>query len=167
MSRLPAHDDLTTVVGPVVERAGADLEGVHIKTIGRRALVQIFVDADGGISLDEIAEISSAVSAELDRVDLFGAAPYTLEVSSPGADRPLTAPRHWRRAAGRLVKAQLGAGGEIIGRVVDSGDTGVTLDVGGSQRRLAYNEIAKARVEVEFTRPSGTRDLDDEHDEEE
>lgn len=154
MSRLPAHDDLATVVGPLVVAAGADLEEVRVRTVGRRTLVQIFVDADGGIGLDEIAEISTAISATLDELDLFGAAgPYTLEVSSPGADRPLTRPRQWQRATGRLVKAQLRAGGEIVGRMIDADNSGVTLDVGGDRQRLTYDGIAKARVEVEFSRP--------------
>ena len=155
MSRQPAYDDLAAVVEPLVAAAGADLEDVTVKSAGRRTLLQIFVDADGGIGLDEIADISTAISTKLDQIDLFGAAPYTLEVSSPGADRPLTAPKHWRRAAGRLVRAHLRSGGEIIGRVAESDDSAVTLDVGGDQQRLAYEEIAKARVEVEFNRPGG------------
>jgi ribosome maturation factor RimP len=155
MSRQPAYDDLAAVVEPLVAAAGADLEDVTVKSAGRRTLLQIFVDADGGIGLDEIADISTAISTKLDQIDLFGAAPYTLEVSSPGADRPLTAPKHWRRAAGRLVRAHLRSGVEIIGRVAESDDSAVTLDVGGDQQRLAYEEIAKARVEVEFNRPGG------------
>ncbi|HEY3199375.1 MAG TPA: ribosome maturation factor RimP, partial [Actinomycetes bacterium] len=143
---------------PLVAAAGADLEDVTVKSAGRRTLLQIFVDADGGIGLDEIADISTAISTKLDQIDLFGAAPYTLEVSSPGADRPLTAPKHWRRAAGRLVRAHLRSGVEIIGRVAESDDSAVTLDVGGDQQRLAYEEIAKARVEVEFNRPGGDND---------
>jgi ribosome maturation factor RimP len=155
MSRQPAYDDLAAVVEPLVAAAGADLEDVTVKSAGRRTLLQVFVDADGGIGLDKIADISTAISTKLDQIDLFGAAPYTLEVSSPGADRPLTAPRHWRRAAGRLVRAHLRSGVEIIGRVAESDDSAVTLDVGGDQQRLAYEEIAKARVEVEFNRPGG------------
>jgi ribosome maturation factor RimP len=158
MSRQPAYDDLAAVVEPLVAAAGADLEDVTVKSAGRRTLLQIFVDADGGIGLDEIADISTAISTKLDQIDLFGAAPYTLEVSSPGADRPLTAPKHWRRAAGRLVRAHLRSGVEIIGRVAESDDSAVTLDVGGDQQRLAYEEIAKARVEVEFNRPGGDND---------
>lgn len=158
MSRQPADDDLAAVVEPLVAAAGAELEDVTVKTVGRRTLVQIFVDTDGGIGLDEIAEISAAISTKLDETDLFEAVPYTLEVSSPGADRPLTAPRHWRRAIGRLVRAQMRDGREIIGRIAGSDDSAVTLEVGGGQRRLAYEEIAKARVEVEFSRRRGDSD---------
>jgi ribosome maturation factor RimP len=158
MSRQPASDDLAAVVEPLVAAAGADLEDVTVKTAGRRTLLQIFVDADGGIGLNEIAGISTAISTKLDEIDLFGAAPYTLEVSSPGADRPLTAPKHWRRAAGRLVRAQLRGGGEIIGRVAGADDSAATLEVRGGQQRLAYEEIAKARVEVEFSRPGSNND---------
>ena len=158
MSRQPADDDLAAVVEPLVAVAGAELEDVTVKRAGRRTLLQIFVDADGGIGLDEIAEISAAISTKLDETDMFGAAPYTLEVSSPGADRPLTTPKHWRRAAGRLVRAHLRDGREMIGRITRSDDSAVTLEVGGGQQQLAYEEIAKARVEVEFSRGRGDSD---------
>jgi len=158
MSRQPADDDLAAVVEPLVAAAGAELEDVTVRMTGRRTLLQVFVDADGGIGLDEIAEISAAISTKLDETDLLGAAPYTLEVSSPGADRPLTAPKHWRRAAGRLVRAQMRDGHEIIGRIARSDDSAVTLEVGGGKQRLAYEEIAKARVEVEFSRGRGDSD---------
>jgi ribosome maturation factor RimP len=80
----------------------------------------------------------------------MGESPYTLEVTSPGVHRPLTLPRHWRRAATRLVRVT-GTDGEVFeGRVVDSDDTSARLEVGGQVREVAYEQVAKAVVQVEF-----------------
>lgn len=156
------HAALTGVIEPVAAAAGLDLEGVEIKTAGRRRVVRIFVDRDGGVSLDEIADISTAISARLDQIDPVGDVPYVLEVSSPGVDRPLTLPRHWRRAVGRLVRATMIEGGDLRGRLIDVSDDAVTIEIGGAARRHSYAEIAKARVEVEFNRPASLVDKEDE-----
>jgi len=125
------------------------------------------VDADGGAALDQIAEISREVSVRLDASGVMGEVPYTLEVSSPGVDRPLTEPRHWRRAQGRLVSARLAvADGDdngrtgpprrppaIHGRVLLAGDTSVTLDIEGDHVEFDYDELGPGRVQVEFGRP--------------
>lgn len=145
------EDQIAQLVAPVVAQHGADVEFVTIRKAGRRSVVVVALDADGGISLDAIAAITPLVSDALDAAEVMGEAPYTLEISSPGVSRPLTLPRHWRRAADRLVKVQLAAGGELVGRILTSDDTGVTLLVAGDERRLAYDAIAKAVVQVEFT----------------
>jgi ribosome maturation factor RimP len=140
------------VLEPVVTAAGFDLEDVSIMAAGRRSVVRVVVDRDGGADLDAVAEVSRVVSAALDADDPGGAAPYTLEVTSPGVDRPLTEPRHWRRAAGRLVTAGLRAGGSVTGRVTSADDEVVVLDLGGDQRTLRFEELAAGRVQVEFDR---------------
>src|SRR5712691_5477483 len=98
---------LATALEPAVAAMGMDLESVRITSAGRRRRLRIVVDADGGVSLDDIAQVSREVSATLDRAAAMGETTYTLEVSSPGVDRPLTEPKHWRRAAGRMVTAPL------------------------------------------------------------
>jgi ribosome maturation factor RimP len=143
---------LRALLEPVVQRSGADLEDVTEQRAGSRRLIRVVVDRDGGVSLDDIADVTRSVSDALDSYDAMGNAAYVLEVTSPGVDRPLTEPRHWRRAKGRLVKAVLAAGGEVVGRVAASDDEGVTLLVGQAERTLAYGEIAKARMQVEFNR---------------
>jgi len=95
---------LERLLEPVVRAAGLDLESVRVGSAGRRRLLRLVVDADGGVDLDNIALVSREASARLDDTGAMGEAPYTLEVSSPGVDRPLTQPRHWRRAVGRLVR---------------------------------------------------------------
>lgn len=145
-------DRLRGLLTPVVAAAGLDLEGVDVTPAGRRRLVRVSVDKDGGVSLDDVALVSRAVSDLLDASDVMGAEPYVLEVSSPGVDRPLTEPRHWRRSVGRLVKVDLVGGAVVTGRVEAADADGVDLDVAGHDRRLAYGEVRVAKVEVEFNR---------------
>ncbi|MFF7638475.1 ribosome maturation factor RimP [Kitasatospora sp. NPDC008050] len=158
MSTTPT-DRLRALLAPLAERAGLDLEEVKVTQAGSRRQVQIDVDADGGVDLDAIAEFSREVGQALDESDLMGNAAYLLEVGSPGVDRPLTEPRHWRRNAGRLVKVQLVEGGEIIVRILSSDEDGALVEVQpvkgrgrAKERRLEFTEVAKARIQVEFNR---------------
>jgi ribosome maturation factor RimP len=162
--RRRTDQSLRALLEPVVAEAGFDLEDLVEQRAGARRLVRVAVDADGGVSLDDIAEVSRLISATLDDTDSMGAAPYVLEVTSPGVDRPLTLPRHWRRATDRLVKVGLTAGGEVLGRVTEAGEESVTLLVDDAPRELAYTEIARAKVQVEFNRATAAdlaQDADD------
>jgi ribosome maturation factor RimP len=144
---------ITAVIGPVVAAAGMDLEAVRVSTAGRRRLLRVIVDSDHGVSLDDAATVSRDLSGALDSVTVMGDFPYTLEVSSPGVDRPLTEPRHWRRAAGRLIKVTVtGSGGSrlLSGRVSATDADGVTLDIDGAPRRFAYADLGPGAVQVEF-----------------
>jgi ribosome maturation factor RimP len=156
------RDRLAELLGPVVVAHGLDLEDVTITPAGRRSLVRIVVDRDGGVTLDDVAEVSQAVSKELDSSDLLGKGPYVLEISSPGVDRPLTEPRHWKRARGRLVKADLRDGSSTEGRITGADEAGVELD---GTRRIAFGDLARGRVQVEFNRgdagPEGLDELED------
>ncbi|MER8188001.1 ribosome maturation factor RimP [Kitasatospora sp. NPDC094015] len=152
-------DRLRALLEPLAAEAGLDLEAVTVTQAGSRRQVQIDVDADGGVDLDAIAEFSRHVGQVLDESDLMGAAPYLLEVGSPGAERPLSEPRHWRRAEGRLAKVHLTDGKEIVARVLESDEDGVLVEVQPvkgrgrpKERRLAWAEIDRARVQVEFNR---------------
>jgi len=144
---------LVQLLTPSVEASGHDLEDLSVSPAGRRKIVRVVVDKDGGVTLDDIAEVSRAVSDVLDQPEaeqlLAGA--YTLEVTSPGVDRPLTAPRHWRRSIGRLVKATT-ATGTVTGRVLEADDAQAVLDVDGTKRPLLYGEVVTAQVQVEFSR---------------
>ena len=129
----PATSRLAGWIEPVVGSAGYDLEELVVTPAGRRSVVRVVVDRDEGVTLDGIAEISRALSEVLDQNDDgMGRTPYVLEVSSPGVDRPLTEPRHWRRNTGRLVAVTVGPTGstdEVTGRVTAVDDAGVTLAV--------------------------------------
>jgi ribosome maturation factor RimP len=143
---------LAGLIQPVVAAAGMDLESVRVSTAGRRRLLRVVVDSDQGVSLDDAAQVSRAVAAELDATDVMGDFPYTLEVSSPGVDRPLTEPRHWRRATGRLVRVPVQAEGPVSGRVVEADDAGVTLEMDGARRSFAYSALGTGSIQVEFGR---------------
>jgi len=147
---------IESVVRDAVADVGFDLESLEEVRIGQRWLIRVIVDSDAGVGLDDIAAVSRAVSLALDQRDELMAGPYTLEVTSPGVDRPLTHPRHWRRNRLRLVRAALVAGGELIGRIGDCDDDGVTLLASGALRRVRYTELSRAVVEVEFRHPPAT-----------
>ncbi len=155
MTAQPANlgSAIESVVRDAVADVGFDLESLEEVRIGQRWVIRVIVDSDAGVGLDDIAAVSRAVSHALDERDELMAGPYTLEVTSPGVDRPLTHPRHWRRNRLRLVRAALVGGGELIGRIGDCDDEGVTLLASGSLRRVRYTELSRAVVEVEFRHP--------------
>jgi ribosome maturation factor RimP len=147
---------------PVIVDAGFDLEDVLVTPAGRRRQVRVIVDGDEGVSLDDVAVVSQKISAVLDDGEAMGAGPYVLEVTSPGVDRPLTQPRHWRRARGRLVRVTLSGGEEITGRVTAADDEAVVLDADGDERRIAHDELVRGLVQVEFNRRGDADSVGDE-----
>jgi ribosome maturation factor RimP len=142
------------LTGPLLA-SGFDLEAVEVTPAGRRRLLRIAVDKDGGVTMDEIALVTKQVSALLDSSDVMGEQPYTLEVTSPGVDRPLTLPRHWRRNAGRLVKVSLKDDGTLTGRIVDGHEDHAEVETDEGVQPLSYAEVTTARIQVEFNRTEG------------
>jgi ribosome maturation factor RimP len=165
-SAAQAREHLLDLLGPLVTDAGYDLEDIAVTSAGRRSLVRVTVDADGGIDLDAVAVVSRLVSDALDadtadpRSPRALAGPFVLEVSSPGVDRPLTEQRHWRRATGRLVTVDV-AGRPTTGRVEQVGGAGVTLDVDGAVGEVAWDDLGRGKVQVEFNR-AASDDLEEE-----
>lgn len=145
-------DRLTAVLAAPVEALGLDLEAVDLSKAGKRSVLRVAVDKDGGVDMDDIAEATKAVSDVLDDSDLMGNGAFTLEVSSPGVDRPLTLPRHWRRNQTRLVRVDLVEGDPVTGRIVASDESEATLDVGGTEQVIAYGEVSRAKIQIEFKR---------------
>jgi ribosome maturation factor RimP len=131
---------------------GLDIEAVDITPAGKRRILRVAVDKDGGVTLDEVAEATREVNRVLDESDVMGEQPYTLEVTSRGVDRPLTLERHWRRNASRLVKVTFTDGESVTGRILEAAAESVVLDVDGARREVAYAEVKKALVQVEFNR---------------
>lgn len=157
MNATAGRDRLAQLIEPLVIEAGFDLEGITLTSAGRRRMLRVIVDRDGGVGVDDLAELNRTVSAALDGSDAMGRSPYVLELTSPGVDRPLTEPRHWRRASGRLVRVRLRDGGQVTGRVVDPSDEGVSLEIGGARRRFTYDELGRGTVQVEFGASTGER----------
>jgi len=156
MGKASDRDSLVRLLAPVVEAQGLDLEDVVVTQAGKRRQLRVVVDQDGGISLDTVAAVSTAVAAQLDDSDAMGGSPYVLEVTSPGVDRPLTAPRHWRRNRTRLVKVATAEATALEGRLVEVDDNGIGVESDGVVTRLAWDRVASGRVQVEFNRPSKT-----------
>ena len=161
MATTSLPDRLAKVLEPAIASLGLELEAVELGNAGRRRLLRIIVDANvdvegtGALTLDRLAEATRVVSQALDAAGAMGEQPYTLEVTSPGVDRPLTAPRHWRRNVGRKVAVTTSDQTRRIGRIRTVGEESVTLDVGGAKVEVRYDDIAKALVQVEFNRREG------------
>ena len=146
---MSTREQILQILEPIASNMGLDLEDVEIKSAGKHSIVQVSIDKDGGINLDEVAQISNRISEALDAKDVLGEKPYTLEVGSPGIDRALTLPRHWRKNNGRLVKINFGSNSEI-GRIIESDDEKVSLEVKGKTRSINFDKIDKAFIQVEF-----------------
>ena len=173
-------DQIRPAVEAPLGHLGLLVEDVAVTPTGKRRLVRIWIDrmvaediADSTIpteplTLDEVADATRVVSDALDASDALGEQPYTLEVTSPGLDRPLTLPRHYRRNVGRLITVTPTEGAALTGRVVRAGDESLTLDIPavgktpGARQDLPYAAIARSVVEVEFSRPSATQ-VDEDH----
>lgn len=172
-------DGVRALAAPAVAAAGLVLENVTITPAGRRRVLRVVVDlpddAVGGVPMEAVAQASQALSEALDGSDVMGGAPYVLEVSSPGADRPLTERRHWLRARGRLVTATLADGRTVKGRIAAATEHGVVLDRADASP-WAWADLRTGRIELEFGRPDAGEgdpvdgidgDTDEDEDEEE
>ena len=166
------REQLITQIAPVIRAVGYELEDVSVNRVGRRSLVRITVDSDDGVDLDAIADVSRAVSDCLDADDPFNTS-FVLEVTSPGIDRPLTEPRHWRRNVARMVTVDV-AGTPTTARILAVHTGGVELDVagkGGSVVNADWTDLGLGRVQVEFSRPKSAlqpdlvEEIDDEEEE--
>lgn len=174
----PEESRLKALLEPVVQASRLYLEDVTVQVAGSHRTVQVVIDLPqeetGGVSLDVIAEISRALSDVLDNDPHDDGRPYDLEVSSPGVSRPLTEPRHWHRARGRMVKVNVIQGENLTGRIQSVDDDGVTLipelevkkgmkPKQGDPVKLPFDRIRQGKVEIEFSHLDEAG-LVDEHD---
>jgi ribosome maturation factor RimP len=163
---------LRELLEPLVGSQGLDLEEIAVDSVGRKRVLRVVVDSDTGADLDQIADVSRALSAKLDETDAMGEGEYTLEVGTPGAERLLKEHRHYVRAVGRLAKFQLHEGEELVARILQVDDEGLDVEIPGvkgrkaTTRRLAFADIDRARVQVEFNRKD-KQDMKDMKEEEE
>jgi ribosome maturation factor RimP len=162
---------LRELLEPLVTSQGLDLEEIAVDSVGRKRVLRVVVDSDTGADLDQIADVSRALSAKLDETDAMGAGEYTLEVGTPGAERLLKEHRHYVRAVDRLVKFQLTGGDELVARILKVDDEGLDVEVPGvkgrkaTARRLAFSDVDKARVQVEFSRKDSKEQQDEQEEE--
>jgi len=120
-------EDISAAITPALEALGFYLEDVTIISAGRRSMLTVIVDGDTHLSLDQVTSATKAIGEIVESVQSLGETPFTLEVTSPGLDRPLTKVRHWQKNINRLVKVVLLDGSEIKGRIKDVNEVSAKL----------------------------------------
>ena len=143
-------EQVLAVITPAIESLGFYVEDITITSAGKRSMLTVIVDGDTHLSLDQVTVATKAISEIVENLPTLGNNPFTLEVTSPGLDRPLTKPRHWRKNQDRLIKIVLTDGKEVMGRIKDSSETSVTVD----DQTINFADIKRATLEVEFKKES-------------
>jgi ribosome maturation factor RimP len=139
-------EQVAAVITPAIEALGFYVEDISITAAGRRSMLTVIVDGDTHLSLDQVTVATKAISEIVENLPTLGNNPFTLEVTSPGLDRPLTKPRHWRKNKDRLIKIVLNDGKEISGRIKDSTEADVIVD----EQNIKFADIKRATLEIEF-----------------
>ena len=168
-------EKLTQLLSPVLQEQALEIDELKIVRAGKNRVVRVDVDGDGpegnGPDLDQISAATRVISELLDETDVMGTQPYTLEVSSRGATKPLLKPAHYRRNVGRLVKLSLTEGntlekGELLGRILDADEDEVRIapqpkpaKKGAKPKKsdieevsIGYQDINKAVVQLELNK---------------
>jgi ribosome maturation factor RimP len=146
------NESIAELITPAVEKAGFFLEEVHIATPGKHRIVTCIVDGEAPLNLDQVTSVSRDISVLLDEAPFMGETPFTLEVTSPGVDRPLTKPRHFKKNKDRLLRIVKTDGTVTQGRIKDSSESAVTLTDKDVDIEVNFGDIKKALVEIEFNR---------------
>ena len=158
---MPITDQISQLVTPAVEAQGFFLEEVQLVSPGKHRIVTCIVDGETSLNMDQVTGVSRAISELLDEAAFMGDTPFTLEVTSPGVDRPLTQPRHFRKNVDRLLKIVKIDGDVVTGRICSSSDLDVTLTVVEKKETkevsINLSEIKRATVEIEFNRKDGDK----------
>ncbi|CAB4694715.1 MAG: hypothetical protein F2666_03265 [Actinobacteria bacterium] len=139
-------EDISAVITPALSALGFYLEDVTITSAGRRSMLTVIVDGDTHLSLDQVTSATKAIGEIVESLQSLGDTPFTLEVTSPGLDRPLTKPRHWRKNIDRLVKVVLLDGKEVKGRIKAASEVSAIVD----ESEINFADIKRASLEVEF-----------------
>ncbi|MCX6448983.1 MAG: ribosome maturation factor RimP [Actinobacteria bacterium] len=139
-------EEISAVITPALKSLGFYLEDITITSAGKRSMLTVIVDADNHLSLDQVTAATKAIGELVEGIQSLGDTPFTLEVTSPGIDRPLTKPRHWRKNIDRLIKVILLDGKEVKGRIKDASELSATVD----QQVILFTDIKRAILEIEF-----------------
>jgi ribosome maturation factor RimP len=139
-------EQVAAAITPAIESLGFYVEDIAITSAGKRSMLTVIVDGDTHLSLDQVTVATKAISEIVENLPTLGNNPFTLEVTSPGLDRPLTKPRHWQKNKDRLIKIILNDGKEITGRIKDSTQSAVTVD----EQVINFADIKRATLEIEF-----------------
>ena len=154
-------DQISEYITPALQKAGYFLEDVNLVSPGQHRIVTVIVDGESALNLDQVTVASKLVSELLDEATFMGETPFTLEVTSPGIDRPLTIPRHFAKNVDRLLKVTKTDGVVITGRILSNTDSDLTLSV--TEKKdvkevvISLGDIKRAQVEIEFNRKEGDK----------
>lgn len=155
-------DQISELISPALHKAGYFLEDVNLVNPGQHRIVTVIVDGESALNLDQVTVASKLVSELLDEAAFMGETPFTLEVTSPGIDRPLTLPRHFAKNVDRLLKVTKTDGNVVTGRILSNNQDEVTLGVTEKKDvkevTVALADIKRATVEIEFNRKDGEKE---------
>ena len=140
------NEDISAAIRPIIEATGNYLEELTITSAGKVKILTVIVDSDSHLNLDQITAITKEISEVVETLEELGDTAFTLEVTSPGIDRPLTKPRHWRKNLDRLVKITMTSGQDIQGRIGEATETVVLVD----DQKVSFEDIKRAVLEIEF-----------------
>ena len=139
-------EEISAVITPAINALGFYIEDITITSAGRRSLITVIVDGDTHLSLDQVTVATKAISEIMETISAVGDNSFTLEVTSPGLDRPLTKVRHWQKNINRLVKVVLQDGSEVKGRINEVNEASSVV----GEIKVNYSDIKRATLEVEF-----------------
>ena len=149
-------DQIAELITPALQEAGYYLEDINVVSPGNHRIVTVIVDGDAALNLDQVTVASKLVSELVDEAPFMGETPFTLEVTSPGIDRPLTLPRHFAKNFTRLLKVTQNDGVVITGCITANTELDVTLSIVEKKETkdvtILLADIKRAVVEIEFNR---------------
>ena len=140
------NEDISAAIRPIIEASGNYLEELTITSAGKVKILTVIVDSDSHLNLDQITAVTKEISEVIETLEELGDSAFTLEVTSPGIDRPLTKPRHWRKNFDRLVKITMTSGNDIQGRIGEATETTVLV----GEQKVSFEDIKRAVLEIEF-----------------
>ena len=140
------NEDISAAIRPIIEASGNYLEDLTITSAGKVKILTVIVDSDSHLNLDQITAVTKEISEVIETLEELGDSAFTLEVTSPGIDRPLTKPRHWRKNFDRLVKITMTSGKDIQGRIGEATETNVLV----GEQKVSFEDIKRAVLEIEF-----------------
>ncbi|CAN2235481.1 ribosome maturation protein RimP [actinobacterium SCGC AAA044-D11] len=143
---MPLNEEISAAIRPIIEATGNYLEELTITTAGKVKILTVIVDSDAHLNLDQVTAVTKEISQVIEELPALGETAFTLEVTSPGLDRPLTKPRHWRKNLDRLVKITMTSGQVIEGRIGAATETSVLVD----ENTVSFEDIKRAVLEIEF-----------------
>ena len=143
---MPLNEEISAAIRPIIEATGNYLEELTITTAGKVKILTVIIDSDSHLNLDQVTAVTKEISQVIEELPVLGDTAFTLEVTSPGLDRPLTKPRHWRKNLGRLVKVNMESGKVVEGRIGEATQTSVLVD----EDIVSFEDIKRATLEIEF-----------------